>query len=223
MIPDDFPLSWRQVLHAELTADYFQQLAAFVAAERAAHQVFPPADEVWTAFQLTPYEEVRVVILGQDPYHDVGQAHGLCFSVRRGVKPPKSLANIFTELANDLGCPLPTHGNLEAWARQGVFLLNTLLTVRAHQPLSHRGRGWERFTDCVIRKLSDRPDGLVFVLWGAPAQAKEKLIDTTRHVVIKSAHPSPLSAARGFFGSKPFSRVNAALRQWGKPEIDWRL
>lgn len=223
MIPNDFPASWRQVLREEFAADYFQQLAAFVAAERSTYQVFPPAEEVWTAFQLTPYDQVRVVILGQDPYHDDGQAHGLCFSVRDGVKLPKSLVNIFTELANDIGCPLPKSGNLQAWAQQGVFLLNTLLTVRAHQPLSHKGKGWERFTDRVIGKLSDRPDGLVFVLWGAPAQAKAKLIDTTRHRVIRCAHPSPLSASKGFFGSKPFSQVNAALRELGKPGIDWRL
>ncbi len=213
--------SWRPVLLEETQKPYWKNLQAFVRAERQAHLVFPPEAEVFAALHLTPYEQARVLILGQDPYHDVGQAHGLCFSVRRGVAVPPSLQNIFKELKDDLGCPIPPHGDLTGWATQGVVLLNAVLTVRAHQPTSHKGKGWETFTDAVIAALNAKPTPVVFVLWGAYARAKRKLIDTTRHTIIESAHPSPLSANNGFFGSRPFSKINAALRATGQPEIDW--
>lgn len=220
----DLPDSWRRVLAGELEQPYFQQLTRFVEAERKAHRVFPAEEDVFAAFKLTPYERVRVLLLGQDPYHDEGQAHGLCFSVRPGVPPPPSLANMYKEALSDLpGFKVPSHGCLTAWASQGVLLLNTVLTVRAHTPNSHKNQGWETFTDAVIRKVNDRPDGVVFVLWGGHAQKKAKLIDARRHTVIKATHPSPLSARSGFFGSKPFSAINAALRARGADEIDWRL
>jgi uracil-DNA glycosylase len=217
------PASWRAVLADELRKPYFQDLDEFVRQERAEHEVFPPPEDVFNAFVHTPYDEVKVLLLGQDPYHDNGQAHGLCFSVRPGVKPPPSLVNMFKELEDDLGIPPPNHGCLTAWADQGVMLLNAVLTVRAHTPNSHKDKGWERFTDAVIRKVSDKDDPVVFVLWGSYAQKKEKLIDTDRHTVIKSAHPSPLSARNGFFGSKPYSTINKALEQAGRGPIDWRL
>lgn len=215
--------SWRSILITETEKPYWKELRAFVAEERKKFKVFPPAAEEFAALHLTPYEKVSVLILGQDPYHDDGQAHGLCFSVRRGVPPPPSLVNIFKELHDDLGCPFPRHGNLEHWARQGVLLLNAVLTVRAHQPTSHKGRGWETFTDAVIKAVNAKLDRVVFVLWGAYARAKKAFIDRSRHVIIESAHPSPLSAGNGFFGSRPFSKINAALREAGKPEIDWQI
>jgi uracil-DNA glycosylase len=217
------PESWRVALSAEFDKPYFQELTRFVDAERAAHTVFPPEADVFNALRLTPLEEVRVFVVGQDPYHDDGQAHGLAFSVRPGVKPPPSLVNMFKELESDLGVPRPKTGNLEPWAKQGVLLLNTVLTVRAHQPASHKGKGWETFTDAALRAVNDKPDPVVFVLWGGHAQKKAPLIDATRHTVIASAHPSPLSARSGFFGSKPYSKINAALEAAGKPPIDWRL
>jgi uracil-DNA glycosylase len=217
------PQSWAPVLRDELTAPYFLDLQAFVEQERQRHEVYPSPGDVFAALALTPYDQVRVLLLGQDPYHGEGQAHGLCFSVRPGVLPPPSLANIFQELHDDLDYPIPQHGHLAAWARRGALLLNTVLTVRAHEAGSHRGRGWEKFTDAVIRRVSERPDPVVFVLWGRPAQQKVKWIDVTRHAVVTAAHPSPLSAHRGFFGSRPFSAVNQALRSWGQAEFDWRL
>ena len=217
------PTAWSRVLADELSQSYFAELQAFVEAERCLHTVYPPAEEEFAAFSLTPLAQVRVLLLGQDPYHQAGQAHGLCFSVRPGVPPPPSLVNIFRELRDDLGCPIPAHGNLESWARQGVLLLNTALTVRANQAHSHRGRGWERFTDAVIRTVNEQTPRIVFALWGKPAQEKTKWIDATRHAVIHAAHPSPLSAYRGFFGSKPFSAINQALRRFGHQEIDWCL
>lgn len=216
------PSSWLPVVGAELTKPYFRDLARFLADERGKHQVFPLDDQVFAALELTPFESVRVVMLGQDPYHDDGQAHGLCFSVQPGVKLPASLRNIFKELSADLGINAPKHGCLTAWAKQGVLLLNTVLTVRAHVAHSHGGEGWEKFTDAIIRALSDRSERLIFVLWGKPAQMKKTLIDAG-HVILESAHPSPLSAYNGFFGSKPFSKINATLQSWGKPEIDWRI
>jgi uracil-DNA glycosylase len=185
--------------------------------------VYPPHDEVFAALHLTPFREVKAVILGQDPYHGRGQAHGLCFSVRHGVQPPPSLQNIFKELEADLGISPPDHGCLDAWARQGVLLLNASLTVRAGRAASHQGKGWETFTDEVLRAVNTKPERVVFILWGASARRKKALIDTSRHVIIESAHPSPLSASNGFFGSRPFSRANAALVEAGREPIDWAL
>lgn len=214
---------WNPVLRAEFEKPYWAQLQAFVRAERERGTVYPPADEVFAALHLTPYATTRVVILGQDPYHGPRQAHGLCFSVRREVAAPPSLVNIYKELHDDLGIAVPRHGHLEAWARQGVLLLNTTLTVRGGQAASHQGKGWETFTDEVLRTVNAKPERVVFILWGASARKKRALIDTTRHVVIESAHPSPLSAHNGFFGSKPFSRANAALQEAGLAPIDWSL
>lgn len=217
------PASWRPVLADEVQKPYFRELEERVAAERRAGPVFPPEQDVFSAFEHTPYANVSVVLLGQDPYHDDGQAHGLCFSVRPGVKPPPSLANMFRELQSDVGCTPPDHGCLAGWAEQGVLLLNTVLTVRAHEPNSHKGIGWETFTDAVLRKVNEKEETVVFALWGGHAQKKAKLIDDRRHRVHKTAHPSPLSARSGFFGSKPFSAVNRALREAGRREIDWQL
>jgi uracil-DNA glycosylase len=216
------PADWKSVLADEFKKPYFQELKQFVDAERSAHKVFPPENDVFNAFKLTPYERVKVLLLGQDPYHDEGQAHGLCFSVKPGTKPPPSLVNIFKELHNDLGCKIPNNGYLTPWAEQGVMLLNAVLTVRAHKPTSHKDQGWETFTDAVIRALNARPRPLVFLLWGAYAQKKTKLIDTDRHRIVTAAHPSPLSAKK-FFGSKPFSAVNRALEELGETPIDWQL
>lgn len=214
---------WNPVLRGEFEQPYWQPLQQFVSNERAVATVYPPADEVFAALHLTSFAATRVVILGQDPYHGPRQAHGLCFSVRRGVQVPPSLANIYAELRNDVGIEPPAHGNLEAWARQGVLLLNTCLTVRAGQAGSHHGKGWEQFTDQVIRAVDAKPHPVVFILWGAAARRKKALLDLSRHVVIESAHPSPLSAHNGFFGSKPFSRTNAALVAAGLDPIDWSL
>lgn len=219
----DLPQSWHRELHRELDAPYFADLGAFVDAERAAGPVYPPEELVFSAFEHTPFDAVRVLLLGQDPYHDEGQAHGLSFSVQAGVRPPPSLSNVFKEMKSDLGIDAPGHGTLTPWADRGVLLLNAVLTVRAHQPASHRAKGWERFTDSVIRALNRRERPLVFLLWGGFAQKKAKLVDAERHRVIASAHPSPLSASRGFFGSRPFSRIDAALTELGQPPIDWRL
>jgi uracil-DNA glycosylase len=219
----EIPPSWKDLLADEIRKPYFHHLAQFVAEERSKHEVFPPEGDVYNALKLTPYKNVNVLLLGQDPYHDTGQAHGLCFSVRTGTRFPPSLVNIFKELHSDLGVPVPKTGNLTPWAQQGVLLLNAVLTVRAHEANSHKGKGWEKFTDAVIEKVGQKPDPVVFVLWGGYAQKKEKLIDTKRHTIIKSAHPSPLSAHNGFFGSKPFSKINETLREAGKPEIDWSL
>lgn len=215
--------SWRSALAKETQQPYFAALQNFVAEERKLLTVFPPETEVFAALTLTPIDQVRVLILGQDPYHDDHQAHGLCFSVQAGVAIPPSLSNIFKELQSDLGYKIPNNGNLTPWAKQGVLLLNTALTVRAHQANSHKDRGWEMFTDAVIEAVNAKTDPVVFVLWGANARKKINLIDQSRHTVIESAHPSPLSAYRGFFGSRPFSRINAALRTEGKTEIDWQI
>jgi uracil-DNA glycosylase len=222
------PADWQAPLSAATAAPSFAALSAWLAAERSSSQVFPPEDEVYTAFHLTPLSAVRVVILGQDPYHDDGQAHGLSFSVKPGVKVPPSLKNMYKELASDLGLSAPKvdgkeSGDLRPWARAGVLMLNTVLTVRAHEPNSHRNQGWEQFTDEVIRAISRERDHVVFVLWGKPAQSKEKLIDATKHTVLKGAHPSPLSAHAGFFGSRPYSQVNEALTARGQEPIDWSL
>jgi len=221
--PPPLPDSWLAALRGEFDKPYWPKLQAFVADERARHAVYPPAEDVYSAFQLAPFDDIRVFLLGQDPYHGPGQAHGLCFSVRPGVETPPSLVNIYKELRDDLGCRIPNNGYLVPWAAQGVLMLNAVLTVRAHTPNSHKGKGWETFTDSVLRHVSARPDPVVFVLWGGYAQKKLPLIDTSRHLVVQSAHPSPLSARNGFFGSKPFSQINAALRGCGKPEIVWQI
>ena len=214
---------WQLVLAEEFDKPYFQQLQDFINTERQTQTIFPSAADVFSAFELTPYENVRVLVLGQDPYHDDNQAHGLCFSVNPGIKVPPSLVNIYKELKSDLELPIPNHGYLVPWAKQGVLMLNAVLTVRAHTPNSHKDKGWETFTDAVITKVNQKPDPVVFVLWGAYAQKKLKLIDTNRHLVIQSAHPSPLSARNGFFGSKPFSAINTALTAMGKPELNWQI
>jgi uracil-DNA glycosylase len=216
------PADWKAVLAEELKQPYFRKLSEFIDKERAEHQVFPPEEDVFNAFKLTPYESVKVLLLGQDPYHDEGQAHGLCFSVKPGVKRPPSLVNILQELHDDLGCKVPNNGYLVPWAKQGVMLLNAVLTVRAHQANSHKDKGWEKFTDAVISALNKRQRPLVFLLWGAYAQKKIKRIDTQRHRLVTAAHPSPLSSKK-FFGSKCFSAVNKALEELGETPINWQL
>jgi len=221
----EIPDSWRAVIGAEFDKPYFKSLAKFVDDERRAFPfgVYPSEDGVFSALQLTPFNKVNVLILGQDPYPGEGMAHGLCFSVDPSVKKlPPSLKNIFKELQSDLDVPTANNGCLTSWAKQGVLLLNTILTLRAGEPLSHKGRGWETLTDEIIRKVSAKADPVVFVLWGKPAQEKIKYIDDKRHSIIKSAHPSPLSVKK-FLGTRPFSQVNTALRAAGKPEIDWRI
>ena len=214
---------WNPVLRGEFTKPYWPQLQRFVAEQRGQYRVFPPDDEVFAALHLTPFATTRVVILGQDPYHGPGQAHGLCFSVKPGVAIPPSLANIHKELHTDLGLPIPGHGNLEAWARQGVLLLNTTLTVRAGEAASHHGKGWELFTDEVLRAVNAKPHRVVVIRWGAHARRKKARIALGRPPVLESAHPSPLSAHNGFFGSRPFSHTNAALAEAGLDAIDWSL
>lgn len=215
--------SWQEVLADEFEKDYYQQLRIFLKNEYATQKIHPDMYHVYEALELTPYEEVKVVILGQDPYHGANQAHGLSFSVQPGVKTPPSLVNIYKELKNDLGIEPVHHGNLVTWAKQGVLLLNTVLTVREGQAYSHRGKGWEQLTDAIIEKLNERDKPIVFILWGKPAQEKMKMIDKSRHIIITAPHPSPLSAHRGFFGSKPFSKTNDALLALGETPIDWQL
>lgn len=214
--------SWDKVLEGEFDKEYYLKLREFLKEEYRTKVIYPDMHNIFNSLKLTSYEDVKVVILGQDPYHGKGQAHGLAFSVQKGVPKPPSLLNIFKELKDDLGYPIPGHGNLESWAKQGVLLLNTVLTVREGQANSHQGKGWEIFTDTVIGHLSKREDPVIFLLWGAPAGKKEALIDE-RHRVLKSVHPSPLSAHRGFFGSRPFSRTNNILRDMGKEPIDWMI
>lgn len=213
--------SWQALLQNEFQEKYFHQLTDFVKEEYRNYKCFPPGNKIFAAFDYTPFDNVKVVIIGQDPYHGEGQANGLCFSVNDGIKPPPSLMNIFKELKNDLGKPIPSSGNLEHWARQGVLMLNATLTVRASTPGSHQNKGWEKFTDIVIQTLNDKKHELVFILWGAYAQKKTAFLDEDRHYIIESAHPSPFSADRGFFGSKPFSKTNVYLKSIGKTEIDW--
>ncbi len=219
----DIPDSWLGFVGDELHKPYFAKLEQFVDEERKAYTVFPPEQDVFNALKYTPYERVNVLLLGQDPYHDDNQAHGLCFSVRPAIKPPPSLMNMFKELRDDVGFRIPNNGYLVPWAEQGMLMLNAVLTVRAHTPNSHKKHGWETFTDAIIKQVNEKDSPVVFVLWGGYAQKKLSLIDTTRHMVVQSAHPSPLSARSGFFGSKPFSRINQALKEAGKPEIDWQL
>ena len=213
--------SWQQQLQGEFDKPYFAKLVGFVKQEYASHTVYPPGRLIFNAFNQCPFSQVKVVLIGQDPYHEPGQAHGLCFSVNDGVPFPPSLSNIFKEIHDDIGAPIPTSGNLTRWAQQGVLLLNATLTVREHQAGSHQRQGWEEFTDAVIRILSTNREHLVFILWGSYAQSKSYLIDGSRHCVLRSAHPSPLSAYRGFFGNHHFSLANQYLRSNGITEIQW--
>lgn len=221
-MPTMLPDSWQTALGGELDKPYFEQLTEFVAAERREHRIFPPEDQVFAALEATPLEKVKVLVLGQDPYHGEGQGHGLCFSVRPGVRTPPSLRNIFKELRDDLGHPVPDNGCLMPWAQQGVLLLNAVLTVREGEANSHKGKGWEKFTDAVITAVSARAEPAVFVLWGNYARKKLPLIDTARHTVIEGAHPSPLSA-KLFLGSRPFTRIDEALKAQGHEPVDWRI
>lgn len=214
---------WLDALKEEFRQPYYKKLFQTVNEEYRTRQIFPPADDIFNAFHLTPLHEVKVVILGQDPYHGEGQAHGLCFSVRPGVDIPPSLVNIYQELHDDLGCTIPNHGCLTKWAKQGVLLLNTVLTVRAHQANSHKGIGWEEFTDAAIRKLNEQDRPIVFMLWGRPAQAKKPMLHNPRHLILEAPHPSPLSAYRGFFGSRPFSQANRFLEAQGVEPVDWQI
>lgn len=214
---------WLPVLAPEFRKPYYKDLFQFVQTEYQTRQIFPPAQDLFNALHLTPLSRVKVVILGQDPYHGDGQAHGLCFSVRPDVDIPPSLVNIYRELHDDLGCRMPDNGCLTKWADQGVLLLNTVLTVRAHQAGSHRGHGWEQFTDAIIRAVNSQNRPVVYMLWGAPAQAKRQMLDNPRHLVLTAPHPSPLSAYRGFFGCRHFSQCNAFLEEHGEKPIDWQI
>ncbi|MFP2912097.1 uracil-DNA glycosylase [Pyxidicoccus sp. 3LFB2] len=223
MLADRLPEDWKKELRTALASPSFLELERFVAEERKSATVFPSEEDLFSAFRLTPYKDVKVLLLGQDPYHGPGQAHGLAFSVQPGVTPPPSLVNIFKELESDVKVPRPKDGSLIPWAKQGVLLLNAVLTVRQAQPNSHAGHGWEDFTDEVIRAVSAKQEAVVFLLWGRYAQKKKKLIDAKRHVVLEGTHPSPLSASNGFFGSRPFTQVNEALKVKGRPAVDWTL
>ncbi|API91593.1 uracil-DNA glycosylase [Virgibacillus pantothenticus] len=214
---------WQPLLKEEFHKPYYLQLREFLKQEYTSYIIYPDMNDIFNALHYTSFEDVKVVILGQDPYHGPNQAHGLSFSVKKGVALPPSLKNIFTEMKQDLGHPMPAHGSLESWAKQGVLLLNNVLTVRKGQAHSHRGMGWEQFTDRVIQLLNQKNDPVVYILWGGAAQKKQALIDTGKHYIIKSPHPSPLSAYRGFFGSKPFSKTNKLLKQLDKQPIDWRI
>lgn len=215
--------SWKEILKDQWSQPYLKNLSAFVSKERGEFKIYPPKDEVFAAFEKTPFAQVKVVIVGQDPYHGPGQAHGLSFSVKKGIKMPPSLKNIFKELKADLGIDEPSHGCLEGWAKQGVLLLNNVLTVRDGQAASHQGKGWEQFTNEVVKVLIQRKDPLIFLLWGRPAQEKCKLANGTIHHVLTSPHPSPLSAHGGFFGSRPFSKINDLLKKQGKDPINWSM
>lgn len=218
-----FENSWQEVLKDEMEKEYYLELRRFLISEYKTNTVYPDKHSIFNALHYTDYNDVKAVIIGQDPYHGPGQAHGLCFSVKPGVTPPPSLVNIYKELRNDLGYEIPNHGYLEKWARQGVLMINTVLTVRAGQANSHRNKGWEIFTDRIIQLLNEREEAMVFILWGSQAIAKEGMIDNSRHHIIKSPHPSPLAAYRGFFGSKPFSRTNEFLQSNCMDPIDWRI
>lgn len=223
MIDPTIEVSWKVKMQDQFNQPYFAGLKDFLTEEKKNFTIFPPGSLIFNAFNLTPFDQVKVVILGQDPYHDFGQAHGLCFSVMDGVPFPKSLLNIFKELKDDVGFEIPMSGNLEKWAKQGILLLNATLTVRAHQAGSHQNKGWEQFTDQVIRTISDEKEGVVFLLWGNYARAKKVLIDSQKHFILETVHPSPLSAYNGFFGCKHFSKTNELLIQQGKTTINWQL
>lgn len=214
---------WEEALKGEFRKPYYRELFSFVKNEYNSRIIYPPSEDLFNAFHYTDLDQVKVVILGQDPYHEENQAHGLCFSVRPGVETPPSLVNIYKELQDDCGCYIPNNGYLEKWAKQGVLLLNSLLTVRAHQAFSHKGHGWEEFTDAVIRVLNEQDRPIVFLLWGKPAQDKCKILNNPKHLILRAPHPSPLSAYRGFFGSKPFSQTNAFLSEHGLEPIDWQI
>lgn len=214
---------WLEPLSPEFRKPYYRKLHQTIVEEYQTRPIFPPSDDIFNAFHLTPLHEVKVVILGQDPYHNVGQAHGLCFSVKPDVDIPPSLVNIFQELHDDLGCGIPNNGYLVKWAKQGVLMLNTVLTVRAHQANSHRGIGWEEFTDAAIRILNEQDRPIVFILWGTPAQRKKAMLHNPKHLILEAPHPSPLSAYRGFFGSRPFSKTNDFLTANGLEPIDWQI
>ena len=214
---------WEKALHGEFSKEYYKKLFFYIKEQYRQVRVYPKADEIFTAFHLTPLDKVKVVFIGQDPYHNEGQAHGLCFSVKPRVEIPPSLVNIYQELKDDLGCRIPNHGCLTSWADQGVLLLNTVLTVQAHKPMSHRGVGWEQFTDAAIQKVNEQDRPIVFILWGKPAQEKEKMLNNPKHLILKAPHPSPLSAYRGFFGSKPFSQTNNFLASHGVEPVNWQI
>lgn len=214
---------WRRELSEEFAADYFAELSSILGKEFSQSQIYPKEEDIFKAFDLCPFDKVKVVILGQDPYHGPSQAHGLCFSVPKGIIPPPSLKNIFKEIQNDLGYPMPESGDLSNWAKQGVFLLNTYLTVRQSEPLSHAKIGWERFTDAAIKALSDKKEGLIFLLWGNNASKKKTFIDLKKHFVLESVHPSPLSAHRGFMGCGHFSKTNEILQKMNRSQIDWKI
>lgn len=221
----DLEPSWLEVLHEEFDKNYMINLREFLKQEKVAgYKIYPKGSDIFNAFKMTPFDQLKVVIIGQDPYHGANQAHGLSFSVQKGITPPPSLKNIYKELVTDIpGFTIPSHGDLTEWAEQGVLLLNATLTVRDSTPASHQKKGWEEFTDTVIKTISEKKEGIVFILWGAYAQAKAELIDQKKHFIIKSPHPSPFSADRGFFGSKPFSKANAILVKEGKKPIDWQI
>lgn len=221
MIDPKIDNSWREVLFDEFQKPYFSELKEFLVQEKQKYTIYPKGSHIFAAFDNTPFDKVKVVILGQDPYHGASQAHGLAFSVNEGIPHPPSLQNIFKELRDDMGCDIPKSGNLSAWAKDGVFLLNTVLSVRASEANSHKDRGWEIFTNAVIKLLSDKKQNLVFILWGSPAGAKSLLINASKHLILKSPHPSPLSSYRGFFGSKPFSKTNAYLISHNIEPINW--
>lgn len=214
---------WLEVIGDEFKKNYYRELYKFVKSEYSNYIIYPNADDIFNAFHFTPLSKVKVVILGQDPYHNVGQAHGLCFSVKPDVSIPPSLENIYQELHDDIGCKIPNNGYLEKWAKQGILMLNTVLTVRAHQAGSHQGKGWETFTDAVIEAVNAQDRPIVFILWGKPAQMKKKMLTNPKHMILEAPHPSPLSAFRGFFGSRPFSQTNAFLEQNGLKPIDWQI
>ncbi|NLK99419.1 MAG: uracil-DNA glycosylase [Clostridiales bacterium] len=214
---------WLEAIEGEFRKPYYRELYKFIEAEYKNHIIYPKAEDIFNAFHLTPLSEVKVVILGQDPYHNEGQAHGLCFSVNPGKELPPSLLNIYKELNEDMGYYIPNNGYLEKWAREGVLLLNTVLTVRAHQAFSHRGKGWENFTDAVIKAVNEQNRPIVFILWGKPAQSKKRMLTNKKHLILEAPHPSPLSAYRGFFGSKPFSKTNEFLVSQGLEPIDWQI
>jgi uracil-DNA glycosylase len=218
-----FTNDWKDILQDQLAQEYYVKMRELLIQEYKTKQIFPKASDIFNAFHLTPYNEVKVVIIGQDPYHDDNQAHGLCFSVKKEVPIPPSLRNIYKELEKDCGCYIPKHGNLEKWAKQGVLLINAVLTVRAHEAASHSKIGWEQFTDYVISRLNERKEPVIFLLWGNFARSKKKLITNNQHYILESAHPSPLSASRGFFGSCPFSKINKILDENNQKCIDWQI